>query len=117
MDPYLLHSIAATATPPDSSREPHHGDESGPVEQDDAHYRRCNEMKNSALTDCVRVQFMLDSIQKLGCKLTNPQNFITCTKLDGTKAGGFQGGSDGSSGAPDPHIYIAQDVSAPPNLA
>ena len=32
MDPYLLHSIAATATPPDSSREPHHGDESGPVE-------------------------------------------------------------------------------------
>lgn len=77
---------------------------------DDLKHARCEEMKNRALTECVRVQFMLDSIQKLGCTLVNPAKFITCEKLDKTKAGGFRGKS-AESDDPDPHIYISQDVS------
>lgn len=72
-------------------------------------WTKCETIKNRAITQCPRVVFMLEAIHNLGCSVgTAPEKtFVSCAKLDGTKAGGFQtlGG-----GGTDPHIFLSEDI-------
>ena len=70
-------------------------------------HAKCEAMKDKAVNHCPRVMFMLDAIRSLGCKVGDEpeKSFISCAKLDGTKAGGFQ-----TQGGTDPHIFLAEDV-------
>mmetsp|Transcript_30388 Transcript_30388/g.61859 ORF Transcript_30388/g.61859 Transcript_30388/m.61859 type:complete len:215 (-) Transcript_30388:419-1063(-) len=73
------------------------------TEADDA-LASCKAMRDKAIS-CPRVQFMIEAIEGLGCKLGVPERFITCAHLDGTKAGGFQ-----VEPGKDPVIYLAAGV-------
>lgn len=70
-------------------------------------WNKCEAMKNRAITQCSRVIFMLEAIHNLGCSVgTAPEKtFVSCTKLDETKAGGFQ-----TQGGADPHIFLSEDI-------
>ena len=68
---------------------------------------KCVRMKDMAVSR-PRVSFMLDAIKALGCNIGEDpaHSFISCAKLDGTKAGGFQT----QGGGADPHIYLGENT-------
>lgn len=70
-------------------------------------FNKCEAVKNRAITHCPRVVFLLEAIRKLGCNVGDApeKTFVSCTKLDETKAGGFQ-----LQGSEDPHIFLAEDI-------
>ena len=70
-------------------------------------WNKCEAVKNRAITQCPRVVFLLEAIQKLGCNVGEApeKTFVSCAKLDETKAGGFQ-----LQGSEDPHIFLAEDI-------
>jgi hypothetical protein len=65
----------------------------------------CMEFRRKAIHTCPRVSFLIDAIKSLGCKIDNPEKFISCIKFDGTKGGGFQ-----TQGGEEPHIYLAENA-------
>ena len=70
-------------------------------------FNKCETVKNRAITQCPRVVFLLEAIRKLGCNVGDApeKTFVSCTKLDETKAGGFQ-----LQGSEDPHIFLSEDI-------
>lgn len=74
-------------------------------EKDSKDYVNCMKQRDSALYTCPRVFFMIEAIKSLGCKIDDPERFISCIKFDGTKAGGFQ-----TQGGEEPHIFLAQNA-------
>mmetsp|Transcript_89852 Transcript_89852/g.256900 ORF Transcript_89852/g.256900 Transcript_89852/m.256900 type:complete len:144 (-) Transcript_89852:498-929(-) len=68
---------------------------------------KCEEERDHCLQYNVRVMYLIDSMERMGCKLGDPKKFITCAPLaDGQRSGGFQTDSNA-----EPHIYLAEDAS------
>lgn len=67
---------------------------------EDKEFAACNERLAKSVQNNTRIQFMIDSIEKLGCKI--PPNFLACRSCDGDISGGFV--IDNSANADAPYV-------------
>lgn len=78
-----------------------------PAPESSRAHQECVAMRDNAVKYCARVKFMIDAIEGLGCRVGPLDQFISCSQLDATKAGGFQTQA-GAKGLP--HIFLAENV-------
>lgn len=69
---------------------------------EEVEHARCNERLSKALQENTKIQYMVDSIEKLGCKI--PSSFFACRNCDGDISGGFVIDNSDNDGAP----YVPQ---------